>query len=189
MKNGPAEKGFAGAVWDAVINKGNTGKIDTVEQIVRRPDNILAIALEHKKDLIEGLGRTHYNSLLTIGKAVKLTEGTIPTFGARATEAATTPVVNQRMLGRAFSKIRASLQGFVSPQFTLVQLANQGMDIISSRAAQVVIEEAMYDWRYAVELAKIAETRAGQRALTLIGAAAVPATAAFIEQEDDRTDP
>lgn len=189
MNNGPAEKGFAGAVWDAIINKGNTGKIDTVEQIVRRPDNILAIVLEHKKDLIEGLGRTHYNSLTTIGKAVKLTEGNITTFGARATEAATTPVVNQRMLGRAFSKIRASLQGFVSPQFTLVQLANQGMDIISSRAAQVVIEEAMYDWRYAVELAKIAETRAGQRALTLIGASAIPATAAFIEEEDERTDP
>jgi len=186
--NMPAIRGFTQEVWDAVISTADTKTVDTVEQIVRRPDAMLEILIQNKKALVEGIGKQHYASLQTIARALKRTEGKAPTFGARSTPAAVTPVVNQQMMGRAFSKIRASLQGFISPQFTAVQLVNQGLDIINTQAAQRVIQEALYDHKYAMKLADIAKTAAGKRAINMIGVAAVPATLDLIEEEDARTD-
>ena len=186
--NMPASRAWAREVFDTVLSSADTKTLDSVNQVIKRPDAVLGMLLKHKSDLVAGIGREHYKSLLTIGKALKMTEGTVRTFGARAMEPATTPGVNQRMLGRAFSKIRASLQGFISPQFTAVQLANQGLDILNSRAAQHVVEEAMYDWRYARDLARIAKDRAGQQAIRMIGVAAIPAGIDVLETEDERTE-
>ena len=186
--NMPAARAWAREVFNTVLDKADTSVIDSVGQVVKRPDEVLLTLTRHRSDLIAGIGKEHYQSLLTIGKALKMTEGTVRTFGARADEVAVTPVKNQRALGRVFSKIRASLQGFVSPQFTAVQLANQGLDVLNSRAAQNVIEEAMYDWRYARDLANLAKSREGQRALRFIGVAAIPATRAVTESDDERTE-
>lgn len=186
-------------VWDNLLLKSESGALDSgvvndsgelVRNIIRTPDTMLAALRNHGDDIKQVVGDKHFKSLTTIAEQVKILEGRLPTQGAKAIpEAAFTPP-NQKALQSAFSKIRASLQGFVSPQFTAVQLANQGLDVLNSNAAQHVLEEAMYNPEYAAKLAAIAKTAAGKEALRTIWlqttAYAVAGNSAFIG-DDPRT--
>ena len=185
--NRAAKRAFKREVWETILDTANTGKLDSVEKMIKAPDAMLATIIEHQKDLTAALGRQHYESIRTIARGVRRVEGRTDTFGRAADELSKGQHTSQRQLGQAFSKIRASLQGFVSPQFTAVQLANQGLDLMSSNAAVKVIEEAMYNWRYAKALADVSKSRAGREAVRTIWTAAAQSASNF-EHDDARTD-
>jgi hypothetical protein len=183
----PAIRAFKKEVWDTLLDSANTGRLDSVEKMIKSPDTMLVKLLEHETVLRSALDNKHYEALTTLARGVRRIEGRVETFGRAADELSKGQHTSQRQMGQAFSKIRASLQGFVSPQFTAIQLANQGLDIMSSNSAVGVIEEAMYNWRYAVELAKNAKNRSGRRAIRTIWSAAAVSAANF-EHDDARTE-
>jgi hypothetical protein len=176
---------FKQKAMNTILSESESVTVDSVGQIARNP-SLLHISLEkHSDDIIRALGKDHYNDLRTISEVYKLNFGKVQTFGSRATDLAKVPVVNQQQLGRAMSKIRASLQGFVSPEYTAVQLGNQALDLLNSKVASQVLEEAMFNWKYAETLAGIAKTKAGQHALRLFATPPAAAVGLSHLQEDD----
>ena len=185
--NKSAVRAFNREVWLALAEGNKTGRLDTVEGFIRDPDALLFTMLEQKEELIGALGKNHYKSLKIIADVTKRTEGNVDTLGKLAHELSKAPRGSGKALQSAFSKIRASLQGFVSPTYTVVQLLNQGVDLITSGAAIKVIEEAMYNPQYALELAEIAKTKAGRDAVRSIWLTVTLSTA-NLDKDDSRTE-
>lgn len=185
----PASRAWTREVWNTILSKGDTGGIDTFENMVRNPNAILKVLMDNKKDIIAGIGNAHYKNLLTIAKTVNLKEGTVRTIGkgsfARKFGA---DEFDEETIAKGTSKVYAAARQFVSPQFAFFSIARQGVHIVNSRAARNVLEEAAYDWRYAKKLADAAKTREGRQAMRVLGIAAIPATRDVINQDDERTE-
>jgi hypothetical protein len=186
----PQLRGYKRLVWDMVVAQSETGTRFGDDLISRQPDKLLDTVLTHKDDLVGALGKDHVENLEVLGRLYKrqFGRGGVETIKkAAADELGRVSGINQRQIGRAFSKIRASLQGFVSPQFTALQLANQAFDIINSGVAHRVLESALTDPDMALTLARLANEQAGRQMLRAIGVAAIPSTARGMAAVEDPT--
>lgn len=185
-KNKPAIRAFNRFAFDSILDSAKPVGIDNTEQLIRNPDKLLIVINQQEKQLVEALGRNHVESLRTIGRVWKRQFGqpTIRTKSqtAFADELGRQARFGQSQMGRVFSKIRASMQGFVSPEFTAIQLANQAFDIINANVAHNVLRDTILNPDKAAELMALARTESGRRMIRVIGVAAMPATASAIEE-------
>jgi len=187
-----ALRAFKREVWDSVLRTSDTSAFDTVDQMIRNPGTFLKTIQDHADDLKRGLGEAHYKDLEKIARGLKLQEGNVGTFGIQAVREAIESHGGQQRVGRMMSKVRASMQGFVSPTYTAVQLLNEGLDHISVNAAVKTLQEASYDWRIARRLAKefVAEQtrRASKSNALAAGLTTAITTENYLGQDDARTE-
>ncbi|KKK62309.1 hypothetical protein LCGC14_3005620, partial [marine sediment metagenome] len=190
-KDPAAMRAWNRAVWDEVMSKGHTSGRDSLEQVIVNADEIVDVLTnpKNKIDLVKGLGREHYNNALIVAKASRAAENTFPTFGTGAPSESLTRETKD-FIRRSLSKVRASMQGFVSAPFTTLQIAQEGVMRLDTHSAQKLFLEIMYDPQLALKLAKIARTKNGKKAIefAFTGLYTIPGYEIINRLEDPRTE-
>ncbi|KKL19426.1 hypothetical protein LCGC14_2465580, partial [marine sediment metagenome] len=190
-KDPAAMRAWTRAVWDEIMSRGHTKGRDTLEQVIQDADSMVDVLTnpKNKIDLVKGLGREHYNNALIVAKASRATEDVFPTFGTAPPGESLTRETKD-FVRRSLSKIRASMQGFVSVPFTTLQVAQEGVMRLDTHTAQKLFQEVMYDPALALKLAKIARTKNGKKALefAFTGLYTIPGYEIINRLEDPRTE-
>lgn len=172
------ERGIKEALWEGVQRKLTTTDVVSGTEIMLNTGAVRKMldSKNYGKQLEEGLGKEHFNSLNKLIDIVdRISPATTRTAGLPKER------VDDKIVEKLMTGLRAAAHGFVRPDLIAAQMAMRGYKAITTAQSQKILKEAMNNPEFAKELIKMSTSLNGK---SIVGTMFSPLIAPIISDKE-----
>ena len=171
-------RGIRESVWDGTLSKMSTAERISGEQMLSTGNLRKALDNpEYAKSLEQALGKEHTKNLSSMMDVIdRISLDVSQTAGLPTTH------VDENLVEKLMTGLRAAAHGFVRPDLIAVQMGMRGMKAITVKESHKILKEALNNPDFAKELLKLNTTKEGKIALKTMF---TPLASSAIEKTSD----
>jgi len=172
------QRGIKEALWEGIKRKLTTAEVASGEEIILSTGQVRKMLddINYGKQLKEGLGKEHYNSLK---KLIDIIDRVSPDISGTA--GLPKEHIDEKLVEKLMTGLRAAAHGFVRPDLIAAQMSMRGYKAITTKQAHKVLKEAMENPDFAKELLKMSTSVKGKE---IIGTMFSPLGTALITDKE-----